>query len=273
VAVRSHRALSSGFALPGGLIVTADEALAEEGEVGVTLHGGERRPATIVGRDPTTDIAVLRIEGAAPPAVALDATFPAAGSLVMAIGAQDEGSLSAFGIVSVAGPAWRSMRGGRIDARIELDIRLRRQGEGSLVVDATGQALGMAVLGPSRRVLLIPAATIQRVATALAQHGRIRRGYMGLSLHPVPVGAGGKGAMAMSVDEYGPAAKAGIRQGDVITAWDGNPLPGIRTLIRSLGPETIGRSVTLSLLRGGDPVELSLTIGERGVADGRTDAG
>lgn len=266
VAVQSHRALSSGFILSGGLVVTADEALAEEGEVAATLHGGERRPATIVGRDPTTDIALLRIDGAAPPGVTLGAALPSVGSLVMAVGAGADGCLAAFGVVSLAGPEWRSLRGGRIDARIELDIALRRQGEGSLVVDAGGQALGMAVLGPRRRVLLIPAATILRVAAALERHGRVRRGYLGLSLQPVRVGAGGKGAMVMSVDDHGPGAAAGVRQGDVITAWDGKPLPGVTTLIRALGPESVGQVVALSLRRGGEPVELALTIGERGTA-------
>jgi S1-C subfamily serine protease len=266
VSVQSHRSLANGFALHDGLVVTADEALAEEGEVAVTLLGGERRSATVVGRDPSTDIALLRVDGAGPPGVSLDAGTPAVGSLALAIGARHDAALAAFGVVSLVGPEWRSMRGGRIDARIELDLGLRREAEGSLVVDVGGNALGMAVFGPRRRVLLIPAATIKRVAAALERDGRIRRGYLGLSLQPVRVGAGGKGAMVMAVDDHGPGAAAGVRQGDVIVAWDGKPLPGISALLRALGPESVGRAVTIALHRGGEPTELTLTIGERAAA-------
>lgn len=266
VSIQSHRSLSSGFALRDGLVVTADEALADEGDISVTLPGGERRPATVVGRDPTTDIALLRVAGTGPRGVSLDGRTPRVGSLALAIGARREGPVAAFGVISVVGPEWRSMRGGRIDARVEIDLRLGREAEGSLVLDADGGALGMAVLGPRRRVLLIPAATIGRVAAALERDGRIRRGYLGLGLQHVRVALEGKGAMVMAVDEHGPGTAAGMRQGDVIVAWDGRPLAGISALLRSLGPESIGRRVAVGLRRGGEPIELVMTIGERAPA-------
>jgi len=115
------------------------------------------------------------------------------------------------------------MRGGDIGARIELDLVLRSQAEGGPVLDAAGNMLGMAVFGPRRRVLIIPVATVERVATRLEVHGRSARGYLGLSLQPVRLDAGGAGAIVMGVDASGPSAAAGIRQGDVITAWDGPP--------------------------------------------------
>ncbi len=164
VAVHSHRALSSGFAWRPDLVVTADEALADEGEIAVTLPGGERRKAVLVGRDPTTDVALLRVEGAGLPPVSLDPAPLRAGALALAVGVHDGTPLVAFGAVAVAGPAWRSMRGGDIAARIELDLKLRRQAEGALVLDAAGHGVGMAVYGPRRRTLVIPAATIDRVA-------------------------------------------------------------------------------------------------------------
>jgi S1-C subfamily serine protease len=267
VAVRSHRALSSGFFWRPGLIVTADEALAEEGEIAVTLPGGERRAASLAGRDPTTDIALLRVEGGPAAAPSTPAGPARAGALAVAIGASGGAPLAALGAISQVGPAWRSMRGGEIDARIELDLRLRRQAEGALVLDAAGGALGMAVFGPRQRVLVIPAATIDRVAQRLASHGRIARGYLGLGLQPVHTDAApGRGAMVMSVDAEGPGAAAGIRQGDIIVAWQGTPVESIGALLRALGPDSVGTSLQLGFCRSGALLQTSLTIGERPVA-------
>ena len=264
VAVHSHRALSSGFAWRPDLVVTADEALADEGEIAVALPGGERRKAVLVGRDPTTDVALLRVAGAGLPPVSLDPAPLRAGALALAVGARDGASLVAFGAVSVAGPAWRSMRGGDIAARIELDLKLRRQAEGALVLDAAGHGVGMAVYGPRRRSLVIPAATIDRVAPLLEAHGRIPRGYLGLGLQPVRVaGDRSKGAMVMSIDPAGPGAAAGVRQGDVIVSLDGQPLAGVDALMRMLGPDSVGRTVVLGLRRAGEAMDLPLTVAER----------
>jgi len=173
----------------------------------------------------------------------------------------------AFGVVSRSAGAWRSLRGGTIDARLELGVSLRRRSEGGLVLDAAGRALGMAVFGPRRRVLVIPSQTIERVAATLQTHGRVARGYLGLSLQRVTVaGSEAPGAIVMSVDPQGPAAKVGIRQGDVITAWNGEPLRHVYALARSLGPDSVGTTVTLGLLRGGEAKEIPLNIGERPAA-------
>ena len=264
VAVHSHRALSSGFAWRPDLVVTADEALADDGEVAVTLPGGERRKALVVGRDPTTDIALLRVENAGLPPVSLDPAPLRAGALALALGAHGGAPLVAFGAVAVAGPAWRSMRGGDIAARIELDLKLRRQAEGAIVLDVAGHHVGMAVYGPRRRTLVIPAATIDRVAPLLETHGRIPRGYLGLGLQPVRVaGDRSKGAMVMSLDAAGPGAAAGVRQGDVIVSWDGQPLAGVDALMRALGPDSVGRTIILGLRRAGDVLDLPITIAER----------
>jgi S1-C subfamily serine protease len=264
VAVHSHRSRSSGFAWRPGLIVTADEALAEDGEIGVVLPGrGEATKATLVGRDSTTDIALLRVEGAEVPPFPLEAAPVEAGALAVAVGSREGMPVAALGAVSLAGPGWRSLRGGEIDARIELDLSLRRHAEGGPALDAAGRAFGMAVFGPRRRVLVIPAATIERVGGTLAAHGRIPRGYLGLGLQPVRLDDGGVGAMAMSVDAKGPGAAAVLRQGDVIVAWDGQPIQGVQSLLRRLGPGSVGSVVTLSGRRAGQPLEVKLTIGER----------
>jgi S1-C subfamily serine protease len=268
VAVHSHRSRSSGFIWRPGLVVTADEALAEECDIAVTLPGGETKPAKLVGRDPSTDIALLRIDGMDLTPAPLEAGGIAAGALAVVVGTEEGGPTAALGVVSRSGRPWRSLRGGEIDARLELAVALRRAAEGGLAIDAAGRAFGMAVFGPRRRVLVIPSATIERVASRLESHGRIGRGYLGLSLQPVAVVVEGRdgadiGAMVMSVDADGPGAVAGVCQGDVIVAWNGEPIRRLQSLLRALGPDSVGRTVTLGLRRAGEQVEVTLTIGER----------
>ena len=265
VAIHSHRSRSSGFIWRPGLVVTADEALAEESEIAVTLPDGQTVPAKLVGRDPSTDIALLRIDRTDLAPAPLGAEGITAGALAVVVGAEEDGPTAALGVVSRSGGPWRSLRGGEIDARLELDVTLRRAAEGGLALDAAGRAFGMTVFGPRRRALVIPAATIERVASRLESHGRIGRGYLGLGLHPVAVN-GGVGAMVVSVDADGPGAAAGVRQGDVIVAWNGEPVRRLQSLLRALGPDSVGQTVTLGLRRAGEPAEIALTIAERPAA-------
>ena len=173
---------------------------------------------------------------------------------------------AALGAVSVSRGPWQSMRGGEIDARIELDTRLRSTAEGGVVVNAAGQAFGMTVFGPRRRVLVIPSVTIGRIAAKLETDGRILRGYVGLGLHPVSVEGNGSGVMVMSVDPEGPGAAAHIHQGDVLVSWDGKPIGKLQSLLRSLGPDSIGKLLEIELRRGGQLHRTKLQIGERPAA-------
>lgn len=264
VAVHSTRARSSGFVWRSGLIVTSDEALDDEGDITVALPGGEMAAANLVGRDPTTDVALLRIDHANPPPVTLGSASVAAGALVWAVGSQHGAALAASGAVSFVGGAWRSFRGGEIDVRIELDLTLRRAGEGGLALDASSRPFGMVVFGARRQVLVIPAATIERVAATLVTHGKVARGYLGLGLQPAKLdGDDGIGAIVMSVDPNGPGAAAGVRQGDVIIKWNDQQIQGVWVLLRALGPDTVGSTVKLALRRGGEAAETHLTVRER----------
>jgi S1-C subfamily serine protease len=261
VSVHSHRSRASGFVWKPGLVVTADEALAEDGEIVVLLAGGSEKMAVIAGRDHTTDIALLRVDDLTAPPANLTTDVPALGALAAIVAADQGTPISALALISKSAERWRSLRGGEIDARIELDTRLRRSSEGGLVLGVAGQAIGMAVSGP-RRTLVIPTATLARVASRLETHGRIARGYLGVGLQPVKLDDG-VGAMVMSVDKTGPAAAAGLRQGDVITTFNDESVSGVRALLRKLGPDSVGSVIELSGLRGGEPFRLSLTIGER----------
>ena len=265
VSVLSHRMQASGFVWRAGLVVTSDEGLAEQGEVRVVLPGGESTVAQIVGRDASTAIALLKIERDLPP-VAMAATAPAAGALVLALGAEAGAPTAALGMVALSQGPWQSMRGGEIDARIELDVRSRSTAEGGLAVNAAGQAFGMTVFGPRRRVLVIPSVTIGRVAARLETHGRVSRGYLGLGLQPVTLEGGGSGIMVMSVDPRGPGAAANIHQGDVIVSWDGETISKLQPLLRSLGPDSVGKPLAIELRRGGQSHQTQLHIGERPAA-------
>ena len=265
VSVHSHRSRASGFIWKPNLVVTADEALAGEGEISIELSDGTVRQAKIAGRDHTTDVALLRFDSQddartiAP--IKLSPDVPMLGSLSVVVAAERGLPAATLGAVSLVGARWRSLRGGEIDARVELDVRLRHSHQGGVVLDASGDAIGMAVLGP-RRVIVIPAATITRVAGRLETHGRIARGYLGLGLQPVKLDDG-VGAMVMNVDKSGPSSAAGIRQGDVIVGWNGENISGVRSLLQALGPDSVGSAVEVTVRRAGEPVQLKLTIGER----------
>ena len=261
VSVHSHRSRASGFVWKPGLVVTADEALAEEGEISIKLADGTARPGSIVGRDHTTDVALVRFDAKDIAPIKLSSEVPALGSLSIVVAAEHGAPAAAFGTTSLTGGRWRSLRGGEIDARIELDVRLRHSHQGGVALDAAGEAIGMAVRG-ARRVLVIPAATIERVAGQLETHGRIVRGYLGLGLQPVKLDDG-VGAMVMSVDKTGPSATAGLRQGDVIVGWNDQTLSSVRALLHALGPESVGSVVDLAVRRGGEPARFKVTIGER----------
>lgn len=267
---------SSGIHWRPGVIVTAEEALARDEDLSVTLPGGRVVRASLAGRDPSTDVAVLRFEAdGLPVADTADSSDMRAGHLVLAVGSYQGAAVASLGIVRFAGGAWESRRGGRIDGLIRLDLDLSPSAEGGVVVDAEGRVMGMAVFGPRRRVLTIPARTIDRVIDPLLAKGRIARGYLGAGLQRVQLpssaqdrGEDGKrhGLLVVSVDSKGPASNAGLRVGDIVLTWNGSALKRVRELWRALGPESVGTTVELGLMRGETPASLQVTLSERPAA-------
>jgi S1-C subfamily serine protease len=269
------RRSASGIHWRSGVIVTAEEALEQDDGVKVRLPGGRRVEASLVGRDPTTDVALLRFppDGLAPAATANVSLR--AGQAVLAVGSHEGGPLAASGIVAFAGGPWHSLRGGTIDSLIRLDMALSPAGEGGALVDASGRIIGMTVLGPRRRALAIPSSTIDRTVDQLLARGHVFRGYLGAGLQPVgrkrdaaeqDAASGARGVLVVSLDPAGPSARAGMLVGDIVTTWSGKPIDRVREIFRLLGPESIGSTVALGLVRGGAPTELQVLIGERPVA-------
>ncbi|MGB6539476.1 MAG: trypsin-like peptidase domain-containing protein [Xanthobacteraceae bacterium] len=265
---------SSGIHWRSGVIVTAEERLEGDDNIKVTLPGGRLVETSLAGRDPTTDVAVLRFQPDGLPIASIGDGSLRPGHIVLAVGNYEGGPLAALGIIAIAGGAWHSVRGGTIDSLIRLDLALNPAAEGGALIDVRGRVVGMAVLGPRRRALAIPGSTINRAVDQLLARGHVFRGYLGASLQPVkrePAsnGAqsleGGHGVLIVGLDPDGPSARAGMLVGDIVTAWDGKPIDRVREIMRLLGPESVGRSVDLSLIRGGAPVALKVVIGERPV--------
>jgi S1-C subfamily serine protease len=274
VAVHGRRHFpSSGFVWRPGLIVTAEDTIEADEDLAVTTADGRKLSATLVGRDPSTDVALLRIEDQSIAAAPLrPAAGLRAGHLAIAVGRRREGASASLGVVSLAGEAWQSLRGGRIDRLIHLDHRISPREEGGLALDADGKAVGMTVFGPRRRVIVIPSETIERAAQHLLDHGRVARGYLGLGLQPVRVDRAvaerlsltePTGLMVISVDPKGPADDAGLRQGDVLVSWNGEALRSVRAAHARLGPDSVGQSATVGIVRAGETQTVALTVRER----------
>ena len=260
----ARRRGSSGIIWGPGAVVTAEEPISDEDDLRLTLPDGSTVPASLAGRDPGTDIAVLRADMPNAPAAPVTSANLDAGALALAVGRRNCVATARMGIISESDEAWQSMRGGRLDRLLRLDLALDPVAEGGAVVDATGALIGMAVFGPRGRVLAIPAETIGRIAPRILAEGTLGRGYLGLGLHPVPGGAAGEpGVIIISLDPDGPGAKAGVLVGDVIVAWNGEPIRRLRDIFQRLGSESAGTDVTLALVRAGTRTEVTLHVGRR----------
>ncbi|PTM98957.1 S1C family serine protease [Mycoplana dimorpha] len=245
-----------------GLFVAASEAIETEEGITLTLPNGNAAVAEFVGRDPTTGLAVLKSEVPDGAPTLKPAGQAEAGNLVVAVGRDEAFTLAGFGIVSEVGPAWRSMRGGLIDRRIRLSANIDPCAEGGAAIDAEGGFIGVVLFGPRRRALVIPAETVDRVAATLAEKGHVPRGYLGAGLHPVRQEKT-RGAMVMSLEAGGPAERAGLVLGDIITSCKGETVEGVRDLIRQLGPDSVGKTVALGILRGCEARSLDVLVGAR----------
>lgn len=270
VAVRnaSHRHISA--MVWQGAVVTSEQAVGDRDEYEVVSASGATTRARIAGRDAGTNLLVLQPEAPldAPTAVRASARV---GGLALAIGATVDGAPTArLGLVNAVGPQWYSRAGGRIEQRIALDIRLGRTEEGGPVLDADGALLGMSTLGPPSVVLVIPVATLDRVVPQLLKDGQVARGWLGLGLQPVsipeplrqPAGET-SGMMVMSIAAGGPGAVAGVTAGDILLTIDGASMRGMRRVMAQLDDASVGRTVALRLIRGGEVLTLDVLITAR----------
>lgn len=275
VAVKARsRFSSSGIHWRSGIIVTAEETIRRAQEITVTLADGRTVPATLVGRDASTDIAVLKVTNSELPVAQIGETASLkVGHLVLAVGRSQESGLNAsLGVVSALGGAWRSSYGGSIDQFVRLDLSLYPNSEGGPLVDATGHVVGMTVSGPRHSVLAIPSTTVNRVVNTLLEKGRVARGYLGLGMQPVRLPDSVKnqlnlaavgGVIVVNVEQNGPAEQAGVMIGDVLVAINNTPVSDTSEVQAMLGPQSVGQTLKAQIVRGGTLVEVAIAPAER----------
>jgi S1-C subfamily serine protease len=272
VAVHARPRLpSTGVHWRPGIVVTAEHTVRVEEQIRVAWPDGRTAPASLVGRDPGTDLAVLRIaEADWSVAEAPDGDDLKVGHLVLAVG---YGPRASWGVVSAVGGAWRTWRGGEVDRFIRVDLVLYPGFSGGPLVAAASRMAGLVTSALSRRhELAVPTSTVTRVVDELLATGRISRSYLGLGLQPVRLpealrhlapSPNGRGLIAVSIEADGPAARAGLMLGDVLVALEGAPLQDPDDVQAVLAGRRPGAAVTASLVRAGAPLEVSITLGER----------
>ena len=272
VEARRHTPASGIVWSADGLIVTANHAVRRDDNITVGLADGQTTAARLIGRDATTDLAVLQIAGATtrplPPA---SEAQMGVGHLVLALGRPGRTVQATFGIVSALGESWRTPMGGQVDRYLQTDVIMYPGFSGGPLVGAGGTLLGLNTSGLSQGVsLAIPAATVSRVVEALRAHGRIRRGYLGVSTQRVRLpedaaAATGQatGLLVISVENGSPAAEGGLTLGDTLLSIGGRSIQSHEDLLAALSGEGVGQKEVVRVLRGGQVQELTVKIGER----------
>lgn len=264
---------ASGIAFAEDLILTADHVVTREEDIKVRLPDGRSLAATVAGRDPGSDLAVLRLaENTLVPAQTSEDVK--VGQLVLALGRPgSEGMQASWGIVtSINGPT-RTFRGGMLDEFIRTETTPYPGFSGGPLINTEGQVLGLNTSGLTRgSSLTIPVKVAWRVAEALSTHGSVKRGYLGVRTQPVQISEAARkslqgeqehGLLVLWLEEDGPAQGGGLLVGDILVAVSGQPVGDPDDLFAALGSESVGTSIRVDVLRGGKPETLQVTVGER----------
>lgn len=257
---------SSGILWSAGVVVTSDHTLQRDEDITITIAGGGNLPATLAGRDGGTDLAVLRLTGSADYAAKTvsDASIKA-GNLVLALGRRGKDGVSAsFGVISAVGGPWRTWRGGQIDRFIRPDVNIYPGFSGGALVDIEGRVIGLNTSGLTRGTgVAVPASTVSRVVEELLSRGHVRRGFIGVGLHPVRLPDGARGLIVLSLEPGGPALQAGVMVGDVLLTLDGEAVIDTDAVLSQLGADRIGKTVVAEIVRGGTRVKIDVVPAER----------
>lgn len=255
-----------------GAVLTADHIIEREDDITVVLADGKEVPAAIAGRDPGSDLAVLRVKAAGLTA-ATHSPAARVGNIVLAVGRPSaEGPMASFGVISAIGGAWRTFRGTEVEGYIRSDTTFYPGFSGGPLIDVSGRVVGVNSSRLGRGAgLTIPVAAAARIANDLLNQGRVRRPYLGISSQGANLPAalaeklGGQesGLLVVQVEPGSPADTAGLGIGDLLVAFEGKPITDTDSLQHALGSGAIGQAVALTILRGREPRDISVTLGER----------
>ena len=265
----------SGFVIDaGGYIVTNAHVVGENNEVQVVLADGRELPATVIGRDTATDVALIKVDAGSPLAALSfgNSDSTRVGEWVMAMGNPfGLGGTVTAGIVSARG---RQIGAGPYDDFIQTDASINPGNSGGPLFNAAGQVVGMntAIFSPSGGNIgigfAVPSKMVQHIVDQLRDHGSVQRGWLGVSLQPMDQdlatamrAADTKGALVSAVEPDSPAAKAGLRAGDVITGINGQAVASPRDLAAGVADVAPGGTATLAVLRDGTVMEQRVEVG------------
>ena len=274
--VRVHgrkRRSGSGVVYEPGLVLTASHVVEREEDLSVGTGDGRTLSARFLGRDPSTDLAVLRVEELDAGAAAFAEGEPRVGQLALAVGSRGrgDGPRATLGVVSSVGGPMRTWRGGRVERYIQTDATPYPGFSGGPLVDARGTVLGVLTSGFGRgAAFAIPAGLARRIADSLVERGSVRRGYLGIISQPVRLPDGGRtgltqrgGLLVVGVEDGSPAGRSGLIVGDILATLDGQPVEDTDDLLTLLVGERVGRSVPVGVVRGGELLTLEVSVGER----------
>lgn len=256
-----------------GVILTSDHVI-ERDEVEVYLPDGSKHAAAIVGRDPGSDIAVLKIPASGlTPAVRAPQGSAKVGNLALAVGRpSNEGPMASLGVIGAVGGPWRTFRGAEVEGFLRSDVTFYPGFSGGPLADVEGRVLGMnsSRLGRGSG-LTLPVVALERIAADLLKGGKVRRAYLGISsqVAKLPAAlqtlAGGRetGLLIVSVEAGSPADAAGMLIGDILVEFGGAPMTDTDSLQGQLGPARIGQETPAAVVRGGGLTNLTVNVGER----------
>jgi S1-C subfamily serine protease len=258
-----------------GLIVTADHVVERDDDLGIGLPDGQSVRARLVGRDPGSDLALLKAEATGLTPIARGGAARI-GSLALIVARPGPDLMASLGTVSAVSGPIRTRRGGRLDGLIATDATFYPGFSGAPLIAASGAAVGLATSrfrGGRGSGVIIPLASVERTVAALSAHGRVRRGFVGIGSQPVQLPTALRerlgladqetGLLVVTVEAGGPAEQAGLMLGDIVVAFGGEAVRDPGELRDLLGSERVGQQATLRIVRGGEPRELALTVGER----------
>jgi S1-C subfamily serine protease len=272
---------ASGMIWPSGsgIVVTADHVVERDEDITVRLADGRKVAATVAGRDPGTDIAVLRLTLPASSAVPAPAELAPLdsvkiGHVALAIGRPGEGAtMATFGIVSAIGGNWRTARGGTVESYVRADVALYPGFSGGPLVDTQGRIIGLNSWHlAGGQELAIPSQAVSSTVQTLLTQGRVRRAYLGVTSQPVALPDAlrqkvglqqNTGLVLVGVEAGSPAEQAGLLLGDVLVAFAGKPIADPQDLQAALGTATVGTPATVTVIRGGERKDVTVTPGER----------
>ena len=271
VQVQGRRRPASGLVYADAVVLTTARALGREDGLHVRRHDGQTLDAELAAWDPTTSLAVLRVNGLGIGPIKPATTDARVGQLALAVARSWSNAVTASaGIVSVIGGPLQTGRRRAIDQVIRTTAPMHDGFAGGAFLDTSGALIGVATAAAIRGLaVVIPAAIAWKTAATLLEHGQMKRGYLGIAGQPVTLSENQRtngreeALLVVGVTPESPAAAAGVLVGDAILDLDGHAIESPEDLLDLLVGDRVGRQASLRVLRGGSVVELAVTVGER----------